>query len=456
MLGGGAWTSAGKVGGTGYGSWCHVLAIDPFNDQVMLSGGQELCRTANGGTSWSTVITYYAPHEDQHRVVFDPTQVGVVYAANDGGVFRSPDGGQTWNVDEHDVENQRDLTHGLATAQFYRAAISGDHAMGDLYHQGIAAADSLRVGTWEGVEGHSWEFNNVYGDSAHAGTYYVFGGQLFRRDFPSGALVAISSFTPTAVMTGSAGWLLAGANDGTVRKTDDPTVASPVWTTMAGLSTPGDNVAAIAVAPSSPSVAYAMTAAGRVFRCADVTAASAWTAKASLPAGGVAAVAVSHESADVVFAATAAGIQRSPDGGLSWAAANGSGATSIPPGAGVRSLVAGPGALYAGAVVGVFTSSDRGVTWYDFSGGLPNVQLMHLLWTEGDLFAVTHGRGIWHHGRYDAYPIPGPGRPQAGHRLADRALAPDPRRRPEPRGAAQATRPKPARVPGRTGNVHTH
>ncbi len=48
------------------------------------------------------------------------------------------------------------------------------------------------------------------------------------------------------------------------------------------------------------------------------------------------------------------------------------------------------------------------MTWYDFSAGLPNVQLMHLLWTENDLFAVTHGRGIWHHGRYDAYPIPGP------------------------------------------------
>jgi hypothetical protein len=49
----------------------------------------------------------------------------------------------------------------------------------------------------------------------------------------------------------------------------------------------------------------------------------------------------------------------------------------------------GPGALYAGASVVVFTSSDHGVTWYDYSAGLPNVQLMHLLWTENDLFAVA-------------------------------------------------------------------
>jgi hypothetical protein len=405
VSGGGPWTSAGKVGGTGYGWWCHVLAIDPFDDDVILSGGQELWRTSNGGSSWSTVISYYAPHEDQHRVVFDATQIGVVYAANDGGVFRSPDGGVTWNVDEHDVDNHRDLTHGLVTAQFYRAAISGDHAMGDLYHQGIAAADSLRVGTWEGVEGHAWEFNNVYGDAEHEGTYYIFGGQLFRRDFPGPALVAISAFTPTAVVGGPGGLLLAGASDGTLRRTSDPTVASPAWTTMVGLSTPGDPVTAIALAPSSPAVGYAVTGGGRVFRCADVTVPTSWTARTSLPAGGVASLAVSSESADVVFVATSTGVHRSDDGGLTWVAANGTAPTAIPPGAGIRSLVTGPGALYAGAVIGVFTSTDRGVTWYDYSAGLPNVQLMHLAWTENDLFAVTHGRGIWHHGRYDALPI---------------------------------------------------
>jgi hypothetical protein len=177
---------------------------------------------------------------------------------------------------------------------------------------------------------------------------------------------------------------------------------------MAGLSTPGDDVIAIARAPSAPSVAYALTGAGRVFRCADVMAPAAWNARTSLPSGGAVAITVAHESADVVFVATAAGVYRSNDGGVGWNPANGTGPTALPPGAGLCSLVAGPGALYAGASAGVFTSSDRGVTWYDFSAGLPNVQLMHLLWTENDLFAVTHGRGIWHHGRYDAYPIPGP------------------------------------------------
>ena len=408
VSGGGPWISTGKVGGTGYGDWCHVIAVDPFDDNVILSGGQQLFRTANGGTNWTLAIDYYAPHEDQHRIVFDPTQSGVVYAANDGGVFRSTDKGATWQVDSDDVVNRRDLTHGLVTAQFYTAAMSGDHAMGDLYHQGIAAADSLRLGQWEGVEGHAWEFNNVYGDPTRAGTYYVFGGAIFRRNFPGGFVVPISTFTPTTVAVDAGGNLMAGANDGTARRTTDPTVTTPVWTTMAGIAASGDVVAAIAFAPSSPRRAYAATSGGRIFQCADTGTPTAWVARTSLPAGGVVALTVAFEDAAVVFAATLSQVYRSIDAGGTWTAINGTGTTAIPPGSSLRSLVTGPGALYVLAAAGVFTSTDRGGNWYDFSAGLPNVELKELLWTGDDLFAVTHGRGIWHHGRYDAIPIPGP------------------------------------------------
>jgi photosystem II stability/assembly factor-like uncharacterized protein len=177
---------------------------------------------------------------------------------------------------------------------------------------------------------------------------------------------------------------------------------------MLGLSSPGDNVVAMAVAPLKPRHAYAATAGGRIFSCADTAAPTAWTACTRLPTGGVVALAVAGEDESVVFAATSTQIYRSVDGGGTWSTANGSGATAIPPGSQLRSLVAGPGALYAGAAAGVFTSADRGSSWYDFSAGLPNVDLKELLWTGNDLFAVTHGRGIWHHGRYDILVVPGP------------------------------------------------
>jgi hypothetical protein len=411
MLGGGPWTSRGKIGGNGYGDWCHVIAVDPFDDNVILSGGQQLYRTADGGTTWSLVINYYAPHEDQHRVAFDPNQQAVVYAANDGGVFRSTDGGVTWQVGPNDVTDRIDLTHGLVTAQFYTAGLSGDHAMGNLYHQGIVAADSLRTGSWEGVEGHAWEFNNVYGDPLRHSTYYVFGAQLFRRDFPGGALVAISTFTPTAVAVTGSGRVLAAATDGVIRLTTDPTVPNPTWTSMNGGPPAGDNIVAMAISPTQPERAYAVAATGRVFACPDASAPNAaWAAATATPTGGVVALAVDTDDPTVLFAATRTGVYRSMNAGGSWTAANGTGTAALPPGASLRSVVSGSGALYAGAATGVFTSPDRGQHWFDFSAGLPNVELKELLWTEGDLFAVTHGRGVWHHGRYEMWPLPGPRR----------------------------------------------
>jgi hypothetical protein len=193
-----------------------------------------------------------------------------------------------------------------------------------------------------------------------------------------------------------------------VRRTTNPTVATPSWAMMAGLSSMGDNVGVISFAPPNPRLAYAATASGRIYSCADTGVPTAWVSHTALPSGGVVALAVSVEDAAVVFAATATQIYRSIDGAGSWTAVNGSGLTAIPPGSQLHSLVAGPGALYAGAVAGVFTSPDRGNTWFDFSAGLPNVELKQLLWTENDLFAVTHGRGIWHHGRYDVFRSPGP------------------------------------------------
>src|SRR5207249_951083 len=127
---------------------------------------------------------------------------------------------------------------------------------------------------------------------------------------------------------------------------------------MAGLSSLGDNVAVMAFAPSSPLHAYAATSGGRMFSCADTRTPTSWTLCTALPTGVVVALAVAVEDDSVVFASTSTQIYRSVDSGATWTGVNGSGATAVPPGSRLHSLVAGPGALYAGAAAGVFTSTD--------------------------------------------------------------------------------------------------
>jgi len=98
--GGGPWVSKGWRGGDGLGDRCHALAVDPFDDEVLLAGSQELVRTQTaslpGGGEWTTVASPSAPHENWQCVEFDPNHEGVVYLANASGILRSTDGGRTW------------------------------------------------------------------------------------------------------------------------------------------------------------------------------------------------------------------------------------------------------------------------------------------------------------------------------------------------------------------------
>jgi photosystem II stability/assembly factor-like uncharacterized protein len=84
--------------GDGLGDRSQALAVDPFDDEVLLTGGQELVRTQTaslpGGGEWMTVASPSAP--DPQCVEFDPNHESVVYLANASGVFQSTDGGRTW------------------------------------------------------------------------------------------------------------------------------------------------------------------------------------------------------------------------------------------------------------------------------------------------------------------------------------------------------------------------
>jgi hypothetical protein len=97
---GGPWVSKGWRGGDGLGNRFQVLAVDPFDDEVLLAGSQELVRTQTaslpGGGEWTTVTSPSAPQENRQCVEFDPNHEGVVYLANASGIFRSIDGGRAW------------------------------------------------------------------------------------------------------------------------------------------------------------------------------------------------------------------------------------------------------------------------------------------------------------------------------------------------------------------------
>ena len=116
--GGANWTVIGQVSqlinphGT-QGNWNNALAVDPKNKNRIIVGGVTLWEwSLNNG--WQRIallfrqaVPFYV-HADNHEVTFD-TATGNMFIGNDGGIFKSNDGGQTFSE-----ENA-----GYSTAQFF-------------------------------------------------------------------------------------------------------------------------------------------------------------------------------------------------------------------------------------------------------------------------------------------------------------------------------------------------
>jgi hypothetical protein len=288
-------------------SWsCAVDAGDP---EVVWLGAAGLHRGARGPDGrWSWVDLAARPAGDslppgQHAVMFEPGNPQALYVANDGGLFRSPDGGRSW----------RSLGVGLAVAEVDRLA---DHAAWLL-----AGAGELGTLRYEG--GEVWCPVGAGHPAVAAGAELVeavAGGLAVSADGGStwaavalpgvrGAVTALAATGPDRLLAGTGegelvrlargdgGWVVAG----TARP-------RPGWVT------------GVAADPGRPGVAWAAWSGpghGRVWRSED--AGATWTDRGrGLPEVPVGAVAPDPDRPGTVFAATDAGVWRSDDDGAGW------------------------------------------------------------------------------------------------------------------------------------------
>jgi photosystem II stability/assembly factor-like uncharacterized protein len=378
------------------GNWSHCLAVDPFDNNVMLAGAQTLWRTADGGTTWTQVAGYYDPHEDQQAVIFDPTRRNVAYLASDGGVAQSLDGGRTW----------RHINNGLETAQLFTCGIADRTAVGNVYHSGFIGTRDSTTRVWEDLQGHRWEFRMLAGDAKTSWYFYTVGdGDLWRQEFPVRpgvtAFVEIAKFTSLCVAGDprTASNVLLVGSIGTIQRSTDgfgqPPIAFAPETLVNVDAT--DEIIAIAFSPSRPGMAYALASNGKVWCKGDVTSATAWEYRGQWQAGAR-SLAIDPRNENRIYALNDVTAARSVDGGATWNTIAGSGTLALPLTGDYKSIVSYPNAsqiLFAASRFGVFITFDDGAHWRTFDDGLPNAEISELEWSGAALYAVTHGRGLW-------------------------------------------------------------
>jgi photosystem II stability/assembly factor-like uncharacterized protein len=124
------------------------IIVDPNDPEKLFKPDLVLLMSVNGGKSFSPVSG--GAHGDFHAVWIDPSNSNIVYAGDDGGLWRSQDGGTRWS---HQVN--------LPVSQFYHVSVDDAdpyRVYGGLQDNSSWVGDSSYPG---GVSYSRWE--NMYG-----------------------------------------------------------------------------------------------------------------------------------------------------------------------------------------------------------------------------------------------------------------------------------------------------
>ena len=407
--------------------YSHELTVDPTNPNKFYLGGaadytgdspdnfsirRVVVGTTDGGQTWTDLSPGDAPnrvlHPDMQVLVVDPSNPNILWAGNDGGIWRSTNGGASW-------ENKNT---NLATLQFTGFAVN---PFDDRIIQG-GMQDNNKAYTTDGGASLAWTAVDV-GDGGFAlidpfapniwyGTRFNISfqrndqGSSFTEWWPmklQGVDIQDRSlfYIPIAADPSTQGTLYLGTYR--VYRTRD---RGEQWTAISGDLSKGQGyVSTIAVAPGDPQTIYVGASDGAI----QVTRndGGRWTnvTQAPLPNRFVSEIAVSSLDPDVAYAVFNGFDSHTPgqpghvfkteNGGASWRDIS----ANLPdtPALSIVLDDRRPGVLYIGTDAGVFQSADDGRNWQPYNNGMPNVAVVDLAISQRSqtLYAATHGRSVF-------------------------------------------------------------
>jgi photosystem II stability/assembly factor-like uncharacterized protein len=417
--GGTTWTSISLPGGNiGKQGFYNInVAVDPTTpDIVFLSGISVWKAVRNSSTgTWKITEVGATIHPDNHAFAFQPGNSLIVYAGNDGGIYKSVDGGVTWSdtineglcitqfefIDHHPTSDAVVFggTQDNGTEQFRNSPVFNHADDGD---GGYCAIDPLQPAT---------VISTYYGPSPKIS---LKGGKFDTWLDVSGGISGESIFYPPLALDQTNPDNIAF---GTTLVNLDPAKGTDGWPTQVNL--PGSTGFLSALHYVNSNLIYAATTRGEVYLL--VRSGSSWSARPihspALPRQWIWDVAARPDDVNrIVVVLSAFGIPHVWHGAIAatgttatWTNISGTGAAALP-NIPVNALVIDPTApdtYYIATDLGVYTTTTGGASWTQFSHGLPNCAVFDLRLHNPSrlLRAGTHGRGLWER-RLDVLSMP--------------------------------------------------
>ncbi len=389
-----------------YGWWFGNVRTHPVHPDWIYVLGLPFYRSTNGGASYSDASGNM--HVDHHALGFGPGADPVIYNGNDGGIYRSTNGGTYWTKSPN-----------LPITQIYRVAL-------DAGNPNALYCGSQDNGTCRTLTGALDDWNMIFGGDGFQPLVHPTNSNRIWAQYQYGNLYYSSD--------GGGYWSWAG---GGISSNDrfnwnSPLVQDPAdadrryfgtqrlyrstgntsWTAISPDLTGGEHLGnsgqvdgiltTIGVSPVDAGVIWTGSDDGYV----QVTenAGATWTlVSTSLPDRWITSVRPDPQDRETAYV-TISGfrwgepmprIYRTQDLGASWSAISGN-----LPDAPVNDLVIDPedaSHLVAATDVGVFRSFDGGGQWHALGGDFPNVVVTSLAFEPSArrLVAGTYGRSFF-------------------------------------------------------------
>lgn len=389
------WDAYGGDSG-GQGWYDLAIAVSPENADVVFTGGVNVWRSLDGGINWECVGHWYGAdgkpyvHADVHNMEFIPDSETLLVGC-DGGVFRSDDLGNSFS----------DLSANLEIGQMYRlglSAINENRVITGWQDNGSNLKDGANWNRVIGGDGMECIISHADQNTMYGTIYF---GYIFKSTDGGANFSQIVNANGVDVNEGGA-WVTPYVMD--------PLNASKLWVgkskvytstdggaSWTGLgSIPGNSINCLAVAPSDPNYIY-VTKGNSFYRCTDGMNFTGVGGLPNLYRTYIAVDPLNPLRIWMTMSGFSAGnkVFASEDGGLTWTNYS-DGLPNAPANCIVYQNGSNDG-LYVGTDIGVYYREAGFAAWQSYMDGLPNVPVseLEIHYQSGTIVAATYGRGLW-------------------------------------------------------------
>lgn len=416
--GGSNWFQVNPTDFQTYQGWySHDVVVKPTDPNIVIACGIDVWKSTNGGATLDQKTYWYnwdfdntnvggpeGPpdyvHADIHRMYYHPTDDEIIYLATDGGVFRSTDGGDSFEGCNGGYHTQQFYANFSCSSTDSLFAIGGMQDNATAVYEGNDGWRRVIGGDGLSTAIHPVNDQIVYGSSQYLNVdKSTDKAQNFNGINIPGS--GTTNFAGPFVLCPSSPNILYGGRDIVYKSVN----AGQSWTATNGNAVlDGNAVLVLEVADNNPDIVYAATAPVNVpqvglFRTTN--GGNSWTnVTAGIPNRYIMDIAIDPLVNTTVYV-TLSGfgtphLFRSLNSGTTWTAF-GTGLPDIP----ANTITIDPlntSIMYLGNDIGIYVSIDGGQNWQPFNDGLIDatfVMDISISPFNRKLRLATHGKGIY-------------------------------------------------------------